>query len=433
MTGVLVASVIIAACTDSFVQDLRKLALQFQAAGTGFGKVTGPNIDCGHGATKCSASYTRHRTVNLAVVPDQGSQFAGWGGDCLSHGTDLNIALKMDLDLTCSLQFDLASGGGFTPHGTLSFNYRIEAAGLTGTTVFTAGYDSFEGEKIDFSDPDNPSSPAGAEFSACTPARTGSIFLDPNPAYNADVFFATCTSARQGSFTPVAGGLTQLAFFNFEPGASALIPGTTWLAIADFEFGQLRLQDQSATPQPEKVIPLSNPLERSCPFSLKVEGSYAYVAGREGQVGTSTANCNNWRGLWKVDLTNYVVTDFLPFGTMPRNVEYGSDNMVYVTDFAEDSVYVVDPLSMSLARTIAVGDGPVGLKLKLDASALLVTNWNANQLQLIDLSNDTEIDHVASGGVHPVDVFLSGSTAAVLNYGDAGMNTGASLKFFTIP
>ena len=155
--------------------------------------------------------------------------------------------------------------------------------------------------------------------------------------------------------------------------------------------------------------------------------------GREGEAGTSTANCNDWVGVWKVDLNLESVVGFAKFGTKLRDVVYGADDRVYVSDFEEDKVHVLNPATMTLVRSISVGDGPVGLKLKPDASQMLVTNWNTNKLQRWDLSNDTMLDEVNSGGVHPVDVYFSGSNAFVLNFGDAMGSIGGSLQAFTVP
>jgi hypothetical protein len=85
---------------------------------------------------------------------------------------------------------------------------------------------------------------------------------------------------------------------------------------------------------------------------------------------------------------------------------------------------------MAVLRSINVGDGPVGIKLNATATRLLVTNWNSNKIQAWNLSNDMLIDEEDSGGIHPVDVEWKGNLGVVLNYGDAGTNTGASVRLF---
>jgi YVTN family beta-propeller protein len=253
-------------------------------------------------------------------------------------------------------------------------------------------------------------------------------FFSTRPQYNSDVAFTTCTLARQASTTPAGGGFTEIQFLPFAPGKAAHYQNN-WVAFSDFEFGRVWLRDQSQSPQPPIQINLS-PGERSCPFSLTLNDGFAYVVGREGEAGTPTANCNNWVGVWKVDLSLNSVVGFAKSGTKLRDAAYGMDNRVYVTDFEEDKVYVVNSATMSVERSINVGDGPVGIKLNPSATGMWVTNWNSNKLQYWNLTNDTLIDEEDSGGVHPVDVFISGPNGFVLNFGDAGANIGGSLRAF---
>ena len=396
------------------------------------GKVSGTGIDCGNGGTDCTEDYPLNTTVTLNVTHPGTSSFAGWGDDCLSFASNVQITLPITANKSCTARFNAAAGGGIQARGAYAFGYRVEAGALTGTKVLVGGYDNPAGQIIDVSNIEVLQNPPGAEFSSCSGARGAVVFFSTRPVYNHDVFFATCTDAREGSTTLTDGGFTELQNLSFAPGKAALIPGTTKLAIADFEFGQLRKVDQADNPQPTVGIQLS-PGQRSCPFSLAVKFDTAYVVGREGEVGTSTENCNNWRGLWKVNLNTNQVLGFVGFGTKLRDVVYGSDDRVYVTDFAENKVHVLNPASMTLLRSVSVGDGPVGLKLKLDASQMLVTNWNTNKLQRWDLSNDTKLDEVNSGGVHPVDVYFSGNNAFVLNFGDAMGSIGGSLQAFSVP
>lgn len=394
------------------------------------GKVSGTGIDCGNGGTDCTESYPLNTTTTLTVTHPGTSSFAGWGGDCLSFASNVQITLPITANKSCTARF-AAVGGGMQARGAYAFGYRVEAGALTGTKVLVAGYDNSAGQIIDVSNIQVLQSPAGAEFSACDGARGAIVYFNSRQQYNADVFHATCTSNRYGSTTLATGGFTELQNLLFAPGKAAHYQAN-WLAISDFEFGRLRKIDQSDNPQPSKLIELS-PGQRSCPFSLTLEANYAYVVGREGEAGTSTAQCNDWVGVWKVDLNLESVVGFAKFGTKLRDVVYGADDRVYVTDFEEDKVHVLNPATMTLVRSISVGDGPVGLKLKPDASQMLVTNWNTNKLQRWDLSNDTMLDEVNSGGVHPVDVYFSGSNAFVLNFGDAMGSIGGSLQAFTVP
>ncbi len=404
------------------------LTISIETLSGSSGKVTGAGIDCGQGATDCTESYPTNTSVHLEATFPNTSVFKGWKLDCLSFTSAAQIDLLMNSDKTCQASFDWADNGGLQPKGSFGFGYRTEAGVLLGSKLIVAGFDNPSGQIIDISNLDMLTSPAGPEFNSCSGARGLSSFFSTRAQYNADVVFATCTDARQSSTTLAGGGFTEIQFNNFAPGKSAHYK-LNWVGIADFEFGRYRLTDQSDTPQPTRQINLSG-AERSCPFSQTIVGDTAFVVGREGVAGTSTENCNNWVGVWKVDLDGDSVLSFTKFGTKLRDVAYGADQRLYVSDFEEDKVYVLNSSSMAVQRSFSVGDGPVGLKLNPMATGLWVTNWNSNKLQYWNLTNDTLIDEEDSGGVHPVDVFISGANGFVLNYGDAAGNIGGSLRAF---
>lgn len=61
-------------CTDSTLLTVNKLGL---GSGTVVSDIAG--IDCG---TDCSESYLSGTTITLSAIPDQGSVFLGWDGEC---------------------------------------------------------------------------------------------------------------------------------------------------------------------------------------------------------------------------------------------------------------------------------------------------------------------------------------------------------------
>ena len=407
------------------------LTVTIDPQGTGEGDVTGAGIDCGaSGGTDCTEVLLLGTDAELTATPTVGT-FTTWGGDCAAFGNTPDITLAIDGDKNCTARFDdVQTGGILIPAGEFTFTYRVEAMGVDAPFIFVQGFDNPEGTRVDFTDPDNPTSPQGAEFFGCLGARTGNIFFIPHAPYNQDVFFSTAVTTECGSITPTGGGFTQAINFFYEPGG-ADIWGTDWLSVSDFENGNLKKLSVTNPPAVGVTIPLS-PAERSCPFSQVVEGDVAYVVGREGAVGTSTENCDNWRGMWFVDLATNTVIDFLPFGIKPRDVEYGSNNVLYVSDFDGDKIYVIDPTTRAITRSIDTGDGPTGIAVSPAGNRLYVANWNANEVEVIDLSTDQRVDVAPSGGVQPVDVVLAGNTLVVLNFGNPTTATGAVIKLFGV-
>lgn len=92
-------------------------AVTVNKAGAGTGTVTSnpSGIDCG---TTCNGQFLQGRTVNLTAVPDPGSVFAGWSGDC--SGPD---PCSLTQNATVTATFNIASsspvpsdnvGGGCT-------------------------------------------------------------------------------------------------------------------------------------------------------------------------------------------------------------------------------------------------------------------------------------------------------------------------------
>lgn len=404
------------------------LDISIDAIGAAIGKVIGPGIDCGDGGTDCSEDYPINTSVHLTASNPNTSTFKGWKLDCASYTSTAEIDLLMDGDKHCEASFDLAGTGGLQARGSFAFDYRVEAAALLGTKVITAGFDNPAGQIVDVSNLDALTSPAGPEFNSCSGARGMITFFSSRLQYNSNVAFTTCTDARQSTTTPATGGFSEIQFNGYAPGKAAHYRNN-WVSIADFEFGRLRLTDQSDMPQPTRQITLSSGT-RSCPFSQVIVGDTAFVVGREGVAGTATESCNDWIGVWKVDLEGDSVLTFAKFGTKLRDAVYAPDNHLYVTDFEEDKVYVVNTGTMAVQGSFGVGDGPVGLKLNATYSGLWVTNWNSNKVQYWNLTNNSLIDEEDSGGVHPVDVFAWGNDAVVLNYGDAGTNVGATLRGF---
>lgn len=67
---------------------------------TGSGKVTGPGISCGQGATDCAEVYAANTTVTLAETPASGATFTGWGGACTGQSSACTVQMTASKSLT---------------------------------------------------------------------------------------------------------------------------------------------------------------------------------------------------------------------------------------------------------------------------------------------------------------------------------------------
>ncbi len=76
--------------------------LSVSKGGSGAGVITSEpgGISCGE---KCNQDYVASTVVKLKAVPDEGSMFTGWEGDCLGRGAKTRIL--MDADKSCTAIF----------------------------------------------------------------------------------------------------------------------------------------------------------------------------------------------------------------------------------------------------------------------------------------------------------------------------------------
>jgi CSLREA domain-containing protein len=90
-------------------------------AGSGSGTVTSDpeGIDCG---STCSADFEEGAEVILTAIPDSGSVFAGWSGDC--EGMDETTSIVMDGDKECVATFNAMANLPDLTAEWLDFNIR---------------------------------------------------------------------------------------------------------------------------------------------------------------------------------------------------------------------------------------------------------------------------------------------------------------------
>jgi subtilisin family serine protease len=79
------------------------VSLAVSRGGLGTGKITSTpeGIDCG---TRCSYAFASDTQVTLTAIPDDGSAFAGWEGDC--SGTTLTCTVTLSSDRKVAANFD---------------------------------------------------------------------------------------------------------------------------------------------------------------------------------------------------------------------------------------------------------------------------------------------------------------------------------------
>ncbi|MBV9881284.1 MAG: hypothetical protein JO180_12345 [Gemmatirosa sp.] len=78
--------------------------LTVATAGTGAGKVTSApaGIDCGAGATTCSAPFAAGASVTLTAAPNAGSAFGGWSGACTGTAATCTVAMGQAQNVTAT-------------------------------------------------------------------------------------------------------------------------------------------------------------------------------------------------------------------------------------------------------------------------------------------------------------------------------------------
>ena len=87
-------------------------------------------INCGNGASICSASFAQNSTVTLVATPSTGATFIGWGGAC--GGTATTCAVLMSTAKDVSATFTGGTGGttGFTLSVSVTGNGTVTGGGI---------------------------------------------------------------------------------------------------------------------------------------------------------------------------------------------------------------------------------------------------------------------------------------------------------------
>ena len=449
-----------------------------EVVGTGNGEIA---MDPGdHTCNTLNACYVRYPTgteVTLTATPIDPSTFSGWApaDSVCSNTQEATITFTVGTEnIHCKAAFVDADEAGLnlvaevllqqgdaTPsnsHGTTvvegadeidtaaeagsSSAYATDAgtatAGSSTTTTarHVASVDAVSGDFFlwRWTDPAAPEL-IYSEPGLCPGAHQ--VIYDPTGKYSSVPYFDILSLPEQTScYVEVdTDGFYWGSTYNFKSyGEKALVPNSEIEALALFQDGQLSLFDPSTSDS--RLVSLSGS-ERSCPYSVETTADRVFVVGREGEAGTSNENCNNWRKLFVVDITGFPgsapLEGSVDVGDMPRDVAINAaGTTAYVADFANDEIHVIDAETVTITRTIPVGDGPTGLALTPDDAHLLVANWNAGTVQVIDLATDEVIIDHTTGYTQPVKIDLTGDGTGVIVTHWGGDNEDASVVYYEL-
>ena len=131
-----------------------------------------------------------------------------------------------------------------------------------------------------------------------------------------------------------------------------------------------------------------------------------------------------------IDASSNTVVTTVPVGANPTGVAVGPPNVtcstsgidpvcVYVTNFGDNTVSVIDTDSNLVVATVAVGASPEGVAVSPDGSHVYVANHVDSTVSVIDAVSTTVVATVPVGtNPEGLSVTLDGSQVYVANTGD---------------
>ena len=127
------------------------------------------------------------------------------------------------------------------------------------------------------------------------------------------------------------------------------------------------------------------------------------------------------------------VTDTIPVGNGPLGLAVAPDGArVYIVNGFDDTVSVIAAATKTLAATIAVGDEPQAIALSPDGAQAYVTNFADNSVSVLNLTTNTFIGTVFVGeGPDGIAAAPDGKKVYVVNYGDNEGGTVSAIDVVT--
>ncbi|MBI4229174.1 MAG: beta-propeller fold lactonase family protein, partial [Deltaproteobacteria bacterium] len=99
-------------------------------------------------------------------------------------------------------------------------------------------------------------------------------------------------------------------------------------------------------------------------------------------------------------LTQTEVARSSDVGDGPNGIAVSPDGRrIYITNFSDDTISVLNTENLKLVDTFASGDGPQFLAISSDGARLYVPNRNENSVSILETSNNTLVDTVNVGNL----------------------------------
>jgi YVTN family beta-propeller protein len=115
-----------------------------------------------------------------------------------------------------------------------------------------------------------------------------------------------------------------------------------------------------------------------------------------------------------------VLIGIVSVGDSPYGVAVTPDGSnVYVTNWADDTVSVIQTSDNTVVDTISVGASPRGVAVDPDGSHVYVANWGDTTVSVIQTSDNTVVDTISVNGRYGIAVDPDGSHVYIANWGDA--------------
>ena len=180
----------------------------------------------------------------------------------------------------------------------------------------------------------------------------------------------------------------------------------------------LRLATAAATIGSLLAVPLATAASAASP-TVSVGGTPAGVAVNPSTNTVYVTNFND-NTVSVIDGSNNTVTATVTVGSTPWGVAVNpSTNTVYVTNSNDNTVSVIDGSNNTVTATVSVGSAPYGVAVNPSTNTVYVTNLYDNTVSVIDGSNNTVTATVSVGGTPPgVAVNPSTNTVYVTNSTD---------------